>query len=91
MGEHDGAGYHLSYCLLSTAASTEIGKRTNALTNWAIHLCDRYKIQPQYVHTDEDMAEVGMRQNVWPNAKHSICWWHTKDFVNTLRKEKNVN
>lgn len=81
MGEHDNAGYPLSYCLLSTAASTELGKRTRALTNWAASLRDRYNLRPSFVHTDKDMAEVGMKENVWPEAKHSFCWWHTKRFV----------
>lgn len=81
MGECDNAGYPLSYCLLSTATSTELGKRTRALTNWAIALRDGYGIKPSYVHTDKDMAEVGMREHAWPDAKHSFCWWHMEKFV----------
>ncbi|OBZ78537.1 hypothetical protein A0H81_00404 [Grifola frondosa] len=34
MAEHDNAGFPLSYCLLSTATSIEVHKRTNALKVW---------------------------------------------------------
>ncbi|KAI9439429.1 hypothetical protein F5148DRAFT_1278386 [Russula earlei] len=38
MAEHNNAGFPLSYCLISTAAAIDQGKRTNALAAWA-NLC----------------------------------------------------
>ena len=60
MAEHDGAGYPITYCLLSTATSIEIGKHTKALNKWASHLCDMYNINPDFCHLDKDMGEIGM-------------------------------
>lgn len=53
-----------------------LGKRTRALTNWAIHLRDNYDLNPQFIHTNKDMAEVGMSRTTWPDAKHQLCFWH---------------
>jgi hypothetical protein len=78
MAEHDGAGYPLSYCLLSTASSIEIGKRKKALEMWTTYLRDHYKIQPRFVHLDKDLAEIRQAQTVWPEAKIQLCKWHLR-------------
>ncbi|ESK80971.1 hypothetical protein Moror_7640, partial [Moniliophthora roreri MCA 2997] len=38
LSEHDGEGFPLSYCLLSTATAISPQKHTNALKNWTTHL-----------------------------------------------------
>jgi len=78
MAEHDGAGYPLAYCLLSTATSIEIGKRTKALNAWASCLRDKYGINPDFCHLDKDMGEIGMARGVWKMVKLQLCWWHMR-------------
>ncbi|KAJ7143889.1 hypothetical protein C8R44DRAFT_141341 [Mycena epipterygia] len=88
MGEHDNAGFPLSYCLLSTTSSIDQGKRTKALTAWAKCLRDTYGIIARFAHVDKDMAEIGMLKGVW-NPKISLCWWHLRRAVRTrLAKAK---
>ncbi|KAJ7078765.1 hypothetical protein C8R43DRAFT_910298, partial [Mycena crocata] len=83
MGEHDNAGFPISYCLLSTASSMDQGKRTKALTAWAKCLRDKYGIaEVKFAHVDKDMAEIGMLKGVW-NAKICLCWWHLRRAVRT--------
>ena len=60
MDEHENAGFPLSYCLLSTAMSLEIGKQKMALVAWAAHLHDKYGINAACAHTGKDMVEIGM-------------------------------
>jgi hypothetical protein len=60
MAEHDGAGYPLTYCLLSTATSIEIRKHTKALNAWASHLHDEYNIDPDFCHLNKDMGGITM-------------------------------
>lgn len=72
MGEHDNAGFPLSYCLLSTATAVEIGKRTKALTAWADCLRDTYGVIPVFAHVDKDMAEIGMLKMSWV-LKIQLC------------------
>jgi hypothetical protein len=81
MGVHDGAGYPIAYCLLSTANSLEIGKRTKALTAWAKHLRDEYGIYPDFANVDKDMALIGMSQAVWLIIKVALCYWHNRKAV----------
>ncbi|KAJ7220474.1 hypothetical protein GGX14DRAFT_674827 [Mycena pura] len=80
MGEQDGAGFPLSYLLLSTASSIDQGKRTQALTAWAKCLWDTYGIDAKFTHVDKDMAEIKMLKDVW-DAKISLCWWHLRQSV----------
>ncbi|THU79226.1 hypothetical protein K435DRAFT_884508 [Dendrothele bispora CBS 962.96] len=81
MAEHDNAGFPLSYCLLSTATSMEQRKRTKALCRWVRRLRDQWGINPDFVHIDKDMAEIGMVRKVWPQAKIQLCWWHLRRAV----------
>ena len=78
LGEYDNTGFPLSYCLLTTATSIEDRKRTKALSAWAAVLRHEYGIVPRFVHTDKDMAEIGASHQVWPEAKHQLCWWHQR-------------
>ena len=71
LGEHDNAGFPLSYSLLSTATALEVGKRKKALTAWAKCLRDTYGIIPIFAHTDKDMAEIGMLQDIHMVSKDS--------------------
>ncbi|KAJ7721079.1 hypothetical protein DFH07DRAFT_691115, partial [Mycena maculata] len=82
MGEKDGAGFPLSYLLLSTASSIDQGKRRKALTAWAKCVRDTYGIDAKFTHVDKDMAEIGMLKDVW-DAKISLCWWHLRRAVRT--------
>ena len=75
MAEHDNTGFPLSYCLLSTADSIGIGKRSKALKAWASFLKEKYGIIPKIAHTDKDMAEIGMLRDMW-DPKVQLCWWH---------------
>ena len=65
MGECDGAGFPLAYCMLSTATSMDLGKRKKALGRWVEKLRDTYGIAPRFAHTDKDMGEIGMLRDVW--------------------------
>ncbi|KAJ7850525.1 hypothetical protein B0H14DRAFT_3664816 [Mycena olivaceomarginata] len=72
MAEQEGAGFPLSYLLLSTSTATSIddGKRHRALTAWAKCLRNAYNVHPVFTHVDKDLAEIGMLQTVF-NAKLS--------------------
>ena len=81
LGEYDNVDFPLSYCLLTTASSVEDGKHTKALEAWAATLHNEYGIVPCFVHTDKDMAEIGASRQVWPEAKHQLCWWHQREAI----------
>jgi hypothetical protein len=38
---------------------------------------------PKFTHSDKDMAKIGMCQNIWPEAKVQLCWWHICRAVHT--------
>src|SRR5579864_3133528 len=67
MAEYDGAGFPLSYCILSTASAITQRKRTRALVEWGKCIRDQYNIQPSFALVDKDMAEIAMLRDggVW--------------------------
>ncbi|KAK1222702.1 hypothetical protein PQX77_014446 [Marasmius sp. AFHP31] len=81
MAEFDNAGFPLSYCLLSTTDATTPGKQMNALEKWSRHVRDAYRVRPCFINVDKDLAEIGMAQRVWPDARIQICGWHMKKAV----------
>uniref|UniRef100_A0A0W0GCB2 MULE transposase domain-containing protein n=1 Tax=Moniliophthora roreri TaxID=221103 RepID=A0A0W0GCB2_MONRR len=81
MAELDGAGFPLSYCLLSTTEAMAAGKKVDALERWTIHLHDKYYVNPEFINLDKDLGEIGMTQRVWPGSKIQICDWHIKKAV----------
>jgi hypothetical protein len=77
MTEYDGAGLPLVYFLLSTATSTTIGKRRDAIAGLAAVLWDKYDIHPRFFHTDKDMAQISAGKAVWSKScKIQQCEWH---------------
>ena len=75
MGEHDNAGFPLTYCLLFTATAVDQEKWMKALSAWAQCLQDKYGVNPVFIHTDKDMAEISCSRMAW-NVKINLCWWH---------------
>ncbi|KAJ7194330.1 hypothetical protein GGX14DRAFT_339727, partial [Mycena pura] len=90
LAEYDNAGFPLAYCLLSTASSIAIGKRKLALTAFGVCVRDTYGVNPEFAHTDKDMAEIGMLKAVW-DPKVSQCWWHVNDAVGKRMKSSKVS
>jgi hypothetical protein len=76
-------GVPIAYLLLSTKNSVEEKKRMKALTSFLDTVHQKYGIVPDFVHTDNNPAEIGAVPPVWPNTKHQLCWWHMHD---TLKK-----
>lgn len=59
-----------------------------ALTSWLRQIRSKYNINPRFIHTDKDIAEIKAAQAVWPDSKHQLCWWHLKRAI-TTRLNKN--
>ncbi|KAF7966149.1 hypothetical protein HWV62_39928 [Athelia sp. TMB] len=78
----------LQELVINGASATHIGKRTQALKAWAKCLRDTYGVDPKFVHSDKDMAEINMARDVWI-AKIQLCWWHLREAVlERLKKGK---
>jgi hypothetical protein len=89
LAEQDNSGIPIAYLFLSTAASIKRDKRTTVLTTFLTQIRNLYGVNPRFVHTDKDMAEIQAGRNVWPGAKHQLCWWHLHEAVRKrLAKEK---
>lgn len=90
MAELHGAGYPLSYCMLSTQTAIDIGKRTKALTAWGKCLREKYGVIPRFCHSDNAMAQISMARTIWPTIKIQLCWWHLKKFLKQRLAKKDL-
>jgi hypothetical protein len=88
MAEHDNTGMPVAYLFLSTATSIEKQKRRRALKAFLEVIKTKYGTEPQFIHTDKDLAEIGAAHDVWPNAKHQLCHWHMNKAIGDRIKKK---
>ena len=86
--ENDNSGFPVSYCFLSTAASTCPDKRKQSLHLWFSELRDQYKLNPKFMHVDKDMAEIGAILFTWVLIKIQLCWWHLREAIKRRLKKK---
>lgn len=90
VGEIDNAGYPVAYCLLSTATSISLGKRTAALSAFLQRIKVTYKVNPSFTHVDKDFAEIAALGKTWPDAKVQLCWWHLSRAVSQRMAKRSL-
>jgi hypothetical protein len=78
----------LSYLLLNTSRVAAAGKRTERIAQWFQSLREA-GLQPRWILTDKDLAEVTASQVVWPNANHQLCHWHALRSIEKRLKQKS--
>jgi hypothetical protein len=81
LAEHDNAGLPVVYMFLSTTTSIEKNKQTRIITSFLSTIRDCYSLNPRFIHTDKDPAEITAVKNVWPDSKHQLCHWHMNKAV----------
>ena len=71
-----GEGLPLSYLFITTEANAAPHTKQNALIEWfkALRLLE---ITPRFTMSDKDQSEINALREVWPDAKHQLCFWHT--------------
>ena len=62
------------------ATAIDARKWEKAIAAWSGFLCDKYGVNPVFIHSDKDMGEIGAAQDVW-EAKINLCWWHLRRAV----------
>ena len=70
-----GEGLPLSYLFITTEANAAPYTKQNALIEWmkALRLLG---IAPRFTLSDKDQSEINALGEVWPEAKHQLCFWH---------------
>lgn len=84
LAELDGSGIPLAYCFTEVhennvhgARKATPGSTTAVLDQFLSPLRDR-GLNPTFVGTDKDFAEIRAVQQVWPAAKVQLCYWHAR-------------
>ena len=78
LGEARGAGILLGWCFIRAKAGskdTQNGKQ-KILTEFLQHFRDEWEIRPLVTLSDKDFSEINAYSNVFPSAKHQLCFWH---------------
>ncbi|KIJ29630.1 hypothetical protein M422DRAFT_268973 [Sphaerobolus stellatus SS14] len=82
-----GIGVPLAYLFVSTSKHAAKGAKEAVITSWLSGL-KKWGINPEFVLTDKDQSEINAVKNVWPEAKHQLCFWHALPQPITLSPKK---
>ncbi|CAG8651404.1 2613_t:CDS:2 [Rhizophagus irregularis] len=76
----DGVGFPLAYLFLENNGNCGNGTRTDIINMF----CKQMKLQglnPEFLLTDKDFAQITASQRIWVNTKIQLCRWHIKRSV----------
>ncbi|KAG6823000.1 hypothetical protein H0H92_011798, partial [Tricholoma furcatifolium] len=77
LGEVYGSGCPLGYLLLKSQSSEpNPGGKERFISDFLSHMKSKWNLKPIITLTDKDFSEINAFQNVFPDAKHQLCFWH---------------
>ena len=78
LGEAHGAGIPLGWCFVHSKGpkGSQDGGKQKVLIDFLQHFHDEWGIQPLVTLSDKDFSEINAYSNVFPSAKHQLCFWH---------------
>ncbi|THU77980.1 hypothetical protein K435DRAFT_692671 [Dendrothele bispora CBS 962.96] len=76
LGEVYGSGCPLGYLLLQSPKSGEEGAKESYIRAFLEHFKKHYELNPSFTLTDKDLSEINAFLEVFPDAKHQLCFWH---------------
>jgi hypothetical protein len=82
LGELYGSGCPIGYLLIQSVENDPGGKE-HLITDLLAHLRDKCGIRPIITLSDKDFSEINAFLQVFPWAKHQLCFWHCLRAVKT--------
>lgn len=80
--EVNGAGFPLAYLFLENNGKCGEGIRTTVIQTFLTKLREE-GIQPEFLLTDKDFAQINASRFTWHGVKIQLCKWHIKRAVMT--------
>jgi hypothetical protein len=88
--EVDGTGFPLAYLFLENNGKCGDGIRTEIITKFVLQLKEK-GLDPEFILTDKDWAQINACHSTWPKAKIQLCRWHINRAITTrLQSDKMV-
>lgn len=76
LGEAYGSGLPFGYLLLKATGDPTEGAKRQAIESFLEHFRDKWNLVVKVSLSDKDWSEIGACQEVFPDAKHQLCFWH---------------
>ena len=87
VGQFQGSGFALGYLILDVHGDNELTK-TAVLTEFFRHFRN-IGLNPDFIFTDKDFAEINAAKSVWNESHVQLCLWHIKKAILTkIRSSK---
>lgn len=84
LGELAGSGCPLGYLLIqSSVGNGELGGKERYIKKLLAHFKNTWALKPIITLTDKDMSEINAFLDVFPTAKHQLCFWHCLSAIKT--------
>jgi hypothetical protein len=80
--EFDGSGFPLAYLFLEHNGKCGDGIRTEIITKFVLQLKEK-GLDPEFILTDKDWAQIKACHSTWPKAKIQLCRWHINRAITT--------
>jgi len=80
--EMNGTGFPLAYLFLENNGQCGEGIRTTVIQKFLTKLRD-IGIQPEFILTDKDFAQINAARFTWNEIKIQLCKWHMKRAILT--------
>ena len=78
LGEAQGVGVVLGWCFIRSKVPKDVqtGDKQHTLENFLKHFQDEWGVNPLVTLSDKDFSEINAYSQVFPQAKHQLCFWH---------------
>ncbi|GBB99255.1 hypothetical protein RclHR1_03460024 [Rhizophagus clarus] len=80
--EVNGTGFPLAYLFLEHNGKCGDGIRTEMIMKFVLHLKEK-GLDPNFILTDKDWAQIKACNSTWPKAKIQLCRWHVNRAITT--------
>lgn len=81
IGEVFGSGCPLGFLLVQSPKDSIPGAKERYIQDLLRYFRDSWSIQPIATLTDKDWSEINAFHDVFPTAKHQLCFWHSLDAI----------
>ncbi|KAG5635616.1 hypothetical protein H0H81_010634 [Sphagnurus paluster] len=83
LGEVYGSGCPLGYLLIYSIKGAEPGGKQRFINDFLSHFVKTWDLHVIITLTDKDLSEINAFLEVFPHAKHQLCFWHCLRAIKT--------
>lgn len=73
----------MGYLLIQSDGTGPTGAKERLITQFLQYIKEKWNIHAAFTHSDKDPSEINAMGNMFSDAKHQLCFWHSVKAVKT--------